>query len=133
MPSVVVDTSQWAQYFRVADSPEAAEVRRLLSANDVVMVGIVYMELLRGARDQRQLDILEDELEALPFVDVGKGTWKRAGLLLSELQRRGLKIPLPDAVIAAQALDHGLLVFTRDEHFQRIPGLQLYSPSGYIP
>ena len=133
MPSVVVDTSQWAQYFRVADSPEAAEVRRLLSANDVVMVGIVYMELLRGARDQRQLDILEDELEALPFVDVGKGTWKRAGLLLSELQRRGLKIPLPDAVIAAQALDHGLLVFTRDEHFQRIPGLQLYLPSGYIP
>ena len=128
MPAVVVDTSQWAQYFRVADSPEATEVRQLLASGDVVMVGIVYMELLRGARDQRQLDILEEELEALPFVDVGKATWKRAGLLLGELQRQGLTVPLPDAVIAAQALEHGLQVFTRDEHFQRIPGLQLYAP-----
>ena len=130
MPAVVVDTSQWAQYFRVAGSPEATEVRRLLAAGDVVMVGIVYMELLRGARDQRQLDTLEEQLEALPFLDVEKGTWKRAGLLLAELQRQGLTIPLPDALIAAQALDHGLQVFTRDEHFLRVPGLQLYSPAG---
>ena len=130
MPAVVVDTSQWVQYFRVAGSPEAAEVRRLLAAGEVAMVGIVFIELLGGARDQRQFDTLEEELQALPFLDVEKQTWKRAGLLLAELKRQGVTIPLPNAMIAAQALEHGLPVFTRDEHFLQIPGLELHSPRG---
>ena len=56
--AVIVDTSEWAQYFRVADSPEAIEVRKLLAAESVVMVGIVYAELIRGARDESQLHSL---------------------------------------------------------------------------
>ena len=126
--AVVVDTSEWAQYYRVGDSPEAMEVRHLLGAGDVVMVGIVYAELLRGARDEKQFRDLQDELGGLPFVETDKDSWERAGRLLAELRRQGLSVPLPDAVIAALALQHGLEVFSRDEHFQRVPGLQLHSP-----
>ena len=126
MPSVVIDTSEWAQYFRVGGSPEAKEVRRLLTARNVVMVGVVYAELLRGARNQSQFRILEEELDALPFVEMSKETWKRAGRLLGDLQRQGLAIPLPDALIAALALEHRLRVFTRDNHLRRVPDLELH-------
>ena len=127
MPSVVVDTSEWAQYFRVVDSPEGTEVRRLLESDDVVMVGVVYAELLRGARDQDQFRILQEELDALPFVEVSKETWRRTGDILGELQRRGSLIPVSDAVIAALALQHRLRVFSRDGHFRRVPQLELHT------
>ena len=127
MPHVVVDTSQWIQYFRMAGSSEAAEVRRLLTAGDVVMVGIVYAEVLRGARDEMQFNMLKGQLGALPFAEVTKETWRRAGCLLADLKWQGLTISLADAVIAALALQHGFSVFTRDEHFRRVPGLALHT------
>ena len=124
---VVVDTSQWIQYFRVAGSPEAMEVRRLLTSGEVVMVGVVYAELLRGARNQDQFRALEEQLDALPFLEMSKDTWSSTGRILSDLQRQGLPISLPDAAIAALALEHELHVFSRDEHFQRVPELELHN------
>ena len=124
---VIVDTSEWVQYFRFADSTEAAEVRRLLVAGEVVMVGVVYAELLRGARDAAQFHTLEDHLDALPFLEMTIASWRATGRILSDPQRRGWTISLPDAAIAALALEHGLQVYTRDDHFQRIPGLELHT------
>ena len=124
---VIVDTSQWVQYFRVAGSAEADEVRRLLVSAEVVIVGVVYTELLRGARDENQFRALEEQLDALPFLEMTRATWGATGRILSDLQQRGSVISLPDAAIAALALEHGLKVYTRDDHFQRIPGLELHT------
>ncbi len=126
MHSVVIDTSVWADYFRRPGSAEGEEVSRLLVSGSGVMVGVVYAELLRGARDDEQVSFLEEVLDAVPFVEVTKRTWNRAGRILAELQRRGSVIPMADAVIAGVALEHGLSVFTRDGHFQRVPGLALH-------
>lgn len=47
--------------------------------------------------------------------------------------RRGTKIPLPDAVLAATAIHHGIPLWTRDAHFARVqavaPGLILFDDS----
>ncbi len=125
--AVVVDTSQWVQYFRIGASAEAAEVDRLLALGEVVMVGVVYAELLCGARDETQFRALDEQLDALPFFEMTNSIWRATGRILSDLQRRGSAISLPDAAIAALALEHGLQVYTRDDHFQRIPGLELHS------
>ncbi|QDT72109.1 type II toxin-antitoxin system VapC family toxin [Lacipirellula limnantheis] len=41
------------------------------------------------------------------------------------LRRQGTPIPTNDMWIAAQALQHGLALDTRDVHFQHVPGLTL--------
>lgn len=128
MPPVIVDTSQWVQYFRAGESLEAGVVEDLLTAGEAVMVGVVYAELLRGARNENQFRTLEEDLNSLPFLEVTRQTWNRTGSLLGDLQRRGLSILLPDALIAALALEHGYPVYTRDTDFQRVPGLELYEP-----
>ena len=133
MSSVIIDTSVWAQYFRIPASPEGAEVRRLLEAGEAgeaVMVRIVYAELLRGARDDGQFTTLEEELDAVPFVDATRTTWSLAERILADLRRQGAVIPLADAAIVAVALENGFRVFTNDQHFQRISGLRLYEPDG---
>lgn len=42
---------------------------------------------------------------------------------LERLKRQGTPIPTNDIWIAALALQHGLKIYTRDQHFERIPGL----------
>jgi len=43
--------------------------------------------------------------------------------------RRATGIPVPDALIAATALEHDMIVMTRNRrHFERVPGLSVHAP-----
>lgn len=46
----------------------------------------------------------------------------------ADLRRRGQTIPDLDLLAAATALHYDLTVLTSDKHFQRVPGLKLYTP-----
>lgn len=126
MTPIIIDSSAWIQYFRDLSSPVGQEVEGIIESGDALLVGVVYAELVRGVRDDRDLHVLEDNLEGIPFLETGKETWRRAGQLLLDLRRQGRTIALPDAVIAAQALEGDHQVYTQDEHFQRVPGLRLH-------
>ena len=125
-PLVIVDTSVWVQYFRVPQSPDGEEVERLIRADQVAMVGVVLAELVQGARDKDELRVLEDRLEALPYLEAKMGTWRSAGQILLSLRHQGRTISVPGALIASLALEGGHQVYTLDEHFQRVPGLKLH-------
>ena len=47
--------------------------------------------------------------------------------ILSQLKKDGTPIPTNDIWIGAVALQNGLKLFTKDQHFQRVPGLVLVS------
>ena len=126
MAGVIVDTSAWIDYFRGRDSRERAMVRRLIQSGEAVIVGIVYAELLRETRSESEVSNLEADLDALPFLDTDRNSWKQTGELMSELQKQGNAIPFQDAVIAALALQHDMPVLTRDQHFSRVDGVNLY-------
>ncbi len=126
---VIPDTSAWIQYFRVGSSPEAAVVRSLLVSDRVMLVGVVFAELLRGARTQEQLEVLQDTLQSLPYTETDKGTWTLTGRILYSLERTGERIPVPDALIAAIAIQNDLSVYSQDDHFNRVSELRLYEPS----
>ncbi len=127
---VIVDHSAWLQDFRGPDSVEGDEVERLIKDGDAIVVGIVYAELTRGARNQDELHLLEQRLDALPFLDMNKETWRRVGRLLFDLRRQGLTLPPTDALIAAQALESDHDLYTLDEHFQQVAGLRLHEVKG---
>jgi len=126
--TVIVDTSVWIQFFRVAGSREHLTVAELVRHREVAMVGVVLAELLQGARSQQELEELTRWLTALPYLAETQQTWARVGRLSFLLRQRGAGVPMLDLVIAALALEHGCQVYTRDEHFQRVPGVKLYAP-----
>ncbi len=45
--------------------------------------------------------------------------------LLFQLKKKGTLISQFDIFIAAFAIEHNLILLTRDDHFQRIPGLRV--------
>ena len=126
---VIPDTSAWIQFFRVGGSPEAAVVRSLLISDRVMLVGVVFAELMRGARNPEQLEILQDTLQALPYTETDRDTWTLTGNILYSLDRTGERIPVTDALIAAIAIQNDLPVYTQDAHFNRVSDLRRFEPS----
>ena len=129
MVGVIVETSVWVNYFRNSDTSIADEVDRLLDLHQILMVGVVHAELIRGFTTSGQLQAMEADLELLPYLESTHETWRRTGQVLAGLQLKGETIPFPDAVIAAQGLEYDLPVFTLDGHFSRVEGLDLYEMS----
>ncbi|MBE13767.1 MAG: hypothetical protein CL744_09320 [Chloroflexi bacterium] len=100
-------------------------VRRLTRVRKAVIVGVVYAELLRGARTESEARNLEADLDGPPFLNSDRESWRRIGELLTELQIQGNSIPFQCAAIVALAVQHNLPVLTRDQHFSRVCRIQL--------
>lgn len=123
---VIVDSSVWVQFFQARGSAEHLEVDKLLSEGQVLMTGAIVAELLQGARNQRELEALDQRLGALPYLQETREVWTRIGHLSYQLRRRGVVIALVDLLIAALAIENACPVYTLDEHFRQIPGVRLH-------
>ena len=124
---VIVDTSVWIPFFNRPGSREKAALDLLIDADEVALVGVVLTELLQGCRSPEEREQLADALLALPYWEVTRASWLKAGDLSYGLLRKGLTLPISDLIIAALALKHQCHVYSLDVHFKRIPGLQLYA------
>lgn len=113
--------------------PEAVElVRRLADAGiaiSVIAYGEVYEGLLGSsspAERRAQLDEFMVRVDSIaPNLDVAR---HYADIRL-QLRQQGLLIPDNDMWIAATARGYDLTLVSRDDHFRRVPDLQLYSPA----
>jgi predicted nucleic acid-binding protein len=123
---VVIDTDVIISAYRRADSPEKAEFRHLVMTGEAATVGIILAEVLRGAQSEQEFEEMTEELLAMEFLEIDQDIWLQAAHILFYLKRQGQIIPLPDAVIAAQALSGDHAVYSHDEHFRRIPGLKIH-------
>jgi predicted nucleic acid-binding protein len=97
--------------------------------DDCLLSAITALELIAGARNQREvsaLDILISAYEQIPPTD---GITRRAYYLMkAHAKSAGLRTL--DALIAATALEDGLTLATKNrEHFQMIGDLTLEVPT----
>jgi predicted nucleic acid-binding protein len=127
---VITDTAIWIDYLRNRRSSLADEVSKLIDDGRVALASVVLAELLRGLRTQEERHRLEWQLQGATFLEMSMAAWRHAGVLSSDLDSRGQPIPMTDVFIAALALEGGHELYTRDKHFERIPGLRLYQPEG---
>ena len=79
------------------------------------MTGVVLAELLQGTRTQEERHLLSAKFQPLTFLETTQEIWATAGVLAAGLNRKGMTLPLTDIIIA-----------TVDDHFTRIPHVQLY-------
>src|ERR1039457_4861432 len=79
-----------------------------------------------GGTQQNRNEALLQRLLAKPTVGVllpSRETAEHYARLFVQLKRAGNPVPDNDLWIAALALEHDLLLITRDQHFERIPQL----------
>jgi tRNA(fMet)-specific endonuclease VapC len=105
------------------------EVRENLAAVEEVFVPCIAIgELCYGARKSgrpnENLARIEEFAASSVVLGCDSETARQYGDVKNKLRLKGQPLPENDIWIAALALQHNLIVSTRDRHFQEIEGLK---------
>jgi len=123
---IIVDTCVWIEFFREPASEFTLHLKSLLRERKVIMVGMVMAEILQGVKTPKEASLVEQNLAKLPYLEITRDIWVTAGKMSSSLRRAESIIPLSDLIIAAIALSGNYEIFTIDQHFNKIDGLNLH-------
>lgn len=127
---IIVDTCVWIEFFREPESELTLHLKGLLRERKVIMVGMVMAEILQGVKAQKEANLVKQNLEKLPYLEITRDTWASAGEISASLRGTGITIPLSDLIIAAMALSGDHEIFTIDPHFNKVDGLRLHNVHG---
>lgn len=116
----LIDSSVWVEYFRSKGSPKVKErVKPILQSDDAVSCGIVVVEILRGARNEKDFQILRDSLVSLPQIPIDDTVIERASRWGFLLDRKGKVVSTTDLLIASAAYKKARLLHS-DSDFEVI-------------
>lgn len=128
----LLDTNSCIEYLRDQDLHDAFPLaERLWSTpkEDVAVCSVVRAELVYGAekssRSAANLVAVRrflSDFPSLAFDDAAADIFAHIRL---DLERKGTRLDVVDLMIAAIALANDVTLVTHDQHFSRIPGLQL--------
>lgn len=119
---VLVDTGVWSLALRRsehAQSPEAAELGRLIAAHVVAIIGPIRQEILSGVRDTAQFARLKTRLDAFVDLPLTGEDYVTAAKFYDLCRAKGIQGSNTDFLICAVAVRHDLSVFTSDGDFPR--------------
>jgi predicted nucleic acid-binding protein len=91
----------------------------------VIALGEIRAGFLAGRRPAENETRLQWFLsqDGVSVLTVDMSVSQRYARVHQALRARGEPIPTNDLWIAATALEHGLVLYTRDRHFAKVPGL----------
>ena len=128
--SYLIDTDFVADWLN--NRPEAVSLLPTLEPEGLAISLITYGEVYDGiyyGRDPRAAEqAFLRFLRGVTVLPLTRTIMKRFARIRGQLRRQGLTIQDPDLLIAATALTHDMTLLTRNlRHFQRVPGLTIYS------
>jgi hypothetical protein len=118
---ILIDTSVWIEIFRDKTGNIVKALQKIIGAKNYVLSRFNQLELLQGARDQKEWELLADYLSTQYYLEASQDTWPEAARIYFELRRKGFTINSPvDCCIAQIALEHGAFLLHRDKDFKKI-------------
>ncbi len=119
----LVDSSAWIEYLRPSGSPAVkGRVREILARDQACTCGIVIVEVLRGARTEKDWTALHESLTALPLIPIDEAVVRKAARWGFQLDRKGATFSTTDLLIAAAAHGKATLIH-RDGDFTSMAAL----------
>ena len=106
-----------------------AAVEEKISGKNFAITFVTLAELslgvLKAARPDAAWSRIQDVIGNCQMFHVSTVTPAIYARIYFDLERRGAMIPINDIWIAALAIEAGLPILARDEHFSRIAGLSV--------
>jgi predicted nucleic acid-binding protein len=100
----LIDSSAWIEYLRPKGSREVKErIRDILQKEQAISCGVVIVEILRGAKNEKDFQSLHNSLFALPRIPIDDPVIERAAKWGLMLGRKGKIASTTDLLIAAAA------------------------------
>ncbi len=129
---MLVDSSAWIEFLRATGSPADLRLTRAMDSGEpLVTMGVVELEILAGARDERHACDLRRLLDRCRFVRLEEPSdHEAAAALYRTCRRAGTTIRrLPDCLVAAVAIRIGAPLLHRDADFE---GLARHAPLSVV-
>ena len=121
---ILCDTNILIEFYK--DNDEVVNDLREIGLPNIAVSVVTVGEMYFGARDKRELLKIKKHLACLHQIAVDTEISMRF-LSLLEVYALSNRLTLPDALIAATALHHGLSLYTLNiKDFRFIEGLSLY-------
>jgi len=121
----LIDSSAWIEYLRPNGSQKVKQrVREVLEKDEAVTCGIVVVEILRGAKDEKIFKMLKETLLSLLQIPLNDEVIEKAAEWGCTLDRKGKNVPTTDLFIAAAASDKAVVLHV-DSDFETIALLGL--------
>ena len=118
---ILVDTSVWIELLRDRQGRARGVFQTFMGDEPYVLCRFTQLELLQGAKDEREWGLLDEYLSAQYYLEATENTWRDAARIYFELRRKGLTISSPvDCCIAQVAMDGDALLLHRDRDFEKI-------------
>lgn len=129
MTPLLIDTHIYSHALKGEDEVVAILQRAPRIGISTISMGELLAGFKTGAREKENRDDLAVFLDSprVSVYPVDTDTAELYSEIWSQLLRQGTPIPTNDLWIAATAFQHGMKLFTRDEHFKNIPGIFLVS------
>jgi predicted nucleic acid-binding protein len=117
---VLVDTSVWSLALRRGRQGASApvqELRSLISARRVQVIGPIRQEILSGVREETQFKELEARFASFPDLPIATEDYVLAARFFNRCRRKGIQGSNTDFLICAVAFRNRLAIFTTDKDF----------------
>jgi predicted nucleic acid-binding protein len=106
--------------------PEAVRLLRDLGKRErLAIASVSRLEIHVGMQEQERYET-QKLLARFVTYDMGSDIAERAGDYIREYRSQGVALAIPDAIIAATAIQHGLTLVTFNPKDFPMPGLSLF-------
>ncbi len=112
----LIDTTIWVLYFRGEKELED-KIKSLILEERAITTEIVILEVLRGAKSQKEYNQLYADFTALPILRLNNIIWEKSYKVGFKLRKMGINVPLADILIATIASHYNCSLLHRDKHF----------------
>lgn len=113
---IIVDTSIWVEFLK-GNQLYFSPLQDLLENQNVLVIDCIFAELLQGAKDKRERDIILSYWNNLPKVEI-PDLYINAGLYSSEHKLTSKGIGLIDSVILISCYHYKTKLWTLDKKLQ---------------
>lgn len=119
---ILVDTSVFINYFKGRETAATLFLENTLD-HSCWITSLVYQELLQGARDEKEFDILRVYISSQFFCHPTDpiASYEKAAKIFFDCKRKGITIRSTiDCLIAQIAIEHNIPLLHDDDDFVKI-------------
>jgi predicted nucleic acid-binding protein len=115
---IIVDTSVWIEFLK-GNEPVFHRMQTLLENREIIALEPVFGELLQGAKNKRERQVIIDYWKNTPRIDESE-LWIVAGLYAGEKKLFAKGVGLIDSYIIVASLKTNARVWTLDEKLNKV-------------
>lgn len=117
----LIDTSVWIAVLRDNSKKAGKRLGSLLGNAEYYLCRYTQMELLAGAKNEKEWALLADYLSSQDYLEMGTSDWLESARIYYKLRRKGLTVrSLIDCCIAQLAIKNEMILLHIDRDFEMI-------------